>query len=33
MARTAVLLWHRDAYRTAASEAFAGVIRSESAAK
>jgi len=33
MARTAALLWHRDAYRTAASEAFAAVIRAESAAR
>ena len=33
MARTAALLWHRDAYRTAAALAFAGVIREEASAK
>ena len=27
MTRTAALLWHREAYRSAASVAFAGVIR------
>ena len=27
MTRTAALLWHRDAYRTAAARAFAGVVR------
>ena len=33
MTRTAALLWHREAYRTAAARAFAGVIREESATK
>ena len=27
MSRTAALLWHRDSYRTAASHAFARVVR------
>jgi hypothetical protein len=27
MSHTAALFWHRDTYRTAASHAFAGLIR------
>jgi LysR family transcriptional regulator, cyn operon transcriptional activator len=33
MTRTAALLWHREAYRTTAATAFAGVIREESSTK
>jgi LysR family transcriptional regulator, cyn operon transcriptional activator len=33
MTRTAALLWHREAYRTTAATAFAGVIREEASTK